>query len=187
MQEASPHGARDLLTPAAFEGVLATVMGNNPGMDRHTAARVTEEGLKFVAAAARFPAVNVRPSPLVDEGWHALILHTAVYAELCGRLGHFVHHRPDRPDAPAPTAESDATAFLRSVALIEEAGFSADAELWRVRSGELTGAPAGVTAGAAGAAAGPRRRPGGGPGDPGPSPSCSTSSCGSSCGGGGGD
>ncbi|MFI9645983.1 hypothetical protein ACIHAA_06750 [Streptomyces sp. NPDC052040] len=34
------------------------------------------------------------PSRIVDEGWHALILHTAMYAELCERLGSFVHHYP---------------------------------------------------------------------------------------------
>ncbi|MFI0219385.1 glycine-rich domain-containing protein [Streptomyces lydicus] len=163
------HEVRDLLAPDAFRGVVATVMDNNPGMDEPTARRVVEEALKFVVAAAKFPTTSIRPSRLVDEGWHALILHTALYAKLCARLGHFVHHHPDGPDAP----DHDPAAHLRTVALIEEAGFSADTELWTVPTSALV--PTGARC---------RRRPH--PGGGCSTPTCG-SSCGSSCGGGGGD
>ncbi|WP_246337916.1 hypothetical protein [Streptomyces harbinensis] len=73
------HGVRALLTPAAFEGVVATVIDNNPGMEERTAERIVTEALKFVEAAARFPNDNITPSNVVDEGWHALILHTHLY------------------------------------------------------------------------------------------------------------
>ncbi|RMI26770.1 hypothetical protein EBN88_29775 [Streptomyces triticirhizae] len=54
---------------------------------------------KFMDAAARFPAARITPSNVVDEGWHALILHTNLYERLCRRLGRFVHHWPERPAA----------------------------------------------------------------------------------------
>ena len=84
------HDVSDLLTPDAFGGVVATVMDNNPDMDEPTASRVVTEALKFVDAAAKFPTVRITPSQVVDEGWHALILHTHPYARLCDRLGRFV-------------------------------------------------------------------------------------------------
>ncbi|MFG2290548.1 glycine-rich domain-containing protein [Streptomyces sp. NPDC048595] len=167
------HDVRGLLAPDAFRGVVATVMDNNPGMDEPMAGRVVDEALKFVVAAAKFPATSVRPSRVVDEGWHALILHTALYAELCARLGRFVHHYPDGPGASGHGADG----HLPTVALIEEAGFSADKELWPTATSAL--APAGAKC---------RRKPhpGGGCGTSSCGSSCGAS-CGSGCGGGGGD
>ncbi len=70
-------------------------MDANPGMSEDMAGRIVEEGIKFVAACSRNPGTGLAPSRIVDEGWHALILHTAMYAELCTKLGGtFVHHYP---------------------------------------------------------------------------------------------
>ncbi|WP_380280687.1 glycine-rich domain-containing protein [Kitasatospora purpeofusca] len=120
------HDVRTLLTPEAFGGVTATVVDNNPGMVVGTAERIVTEALKFVVTARRFPTVRITPSNVVDEGWHALILHTRPYAGVCERLGGFVHHYPERPD---PTRH-DPDALARTVALIEEAGYIPDHELW---------------------------------------------------------
>lgn len=120
------HDARALLTPAAFGGVVATVIDNNPGMERSTATRIATEAIKFVDAAAKFPTVKITPSRVVDEGWPALILHTAPYAKFCERLGRFVHHYPERPDPE----RHDPHALARTLALIEQAGHSVDTELW---------------------------------------------------------
>lgn len=120
------HDVCDLLTPEAFGGVVGTVMDNNPDMGEPMATRVVTEALKFVDTAAKFPTVKITPSQVVDEGWHALILHTNPYAKLCDRVGRFVHHYPERPDPE----RFDAHALTRTVALIEEAGHSADRELW---------------------------------------------------------
>ncbi|MFE2041069.1 glycine-rich domain-containing protein [Streptomyces sp. NPDC059477] len=120
------HDVHALLTPAAFESVIATVVGNNPGMEEATARRIVVETLKFVDTAAQFPTIKITPSTVVDEGWHALILHTNLYDRLCGRLGRFVHHWPERPDA----ARHDAHALTRTVATIEQAGHTVDGELW---------------------------------------------------------
>ncbi|MCS0601284.1 hypothetical protein NX794_08575 [Streptomyces sp. LP11] len=120
------HDVRALLTPDGFGGVVATVRDNDPYVTDAMAQRIVTEALKFVAAAAQFPAVKITPSNVVDEGWHALILHTNLYEKLCDRLGRFVHHWPERPDAE----RHDPHALTRTVALIEQAGFSVDSELW---------------------------------------------------------
>jgi len=37
-------------------------------------------------------------SPVIDEVWHAFILHTREYAEFCQSIfGRFVHHAPNWP------------------------------------------------------------------------------------------
>ncbi|MEU4179319.1 hypothetical protein [Streptomyces sp. NPDC026589] len=118
--------ARALLTPAGFEAVTATVLDNNPGMDHPTAERIVVEALKFVDAAAQFPAVRIAPSKVVDEGWHAMILRTELYAKLCEGLGRFVHHYPERPDPE----RFDQHVITRTVATIEQAGYQVDFELW---------------------------------------------------------
>lgn len=117
---------RALLTPDGFGGVVATVRDNNPDMNDATAQRIVSEAIKFIATAAQFPAAKITPSNVVDEGWHALILHTNLYEKLGNRLGRFVHHWPERPDQE----RHDPHALTRTVALIEQAGFTVDSELW---------------------------------------------------------
>ncbi|MFD6874548.1 MULTISPECIES: hypothetical protein [unclassified Streptomyces] len=124
---------RTLITRSEFEAVAATVGSNNPDMGQADAERITLEALKFVATAARFPG-GMRPSRTVDEGWHALILHTKIYAKLCHDLGRFVHHIPELPD---PTRHNPG-ALDRTQQRIAKAGFAVDAALWR---GPLTGMP----------------------------------------------
>ncbi|WP_333767746.1 glycine-rich domain-containing protein [Streptomyces sp. IBSBF 2435] len=123
MQPTSP---RALLAPGDFADVTATVLDNNPGMDTATAGRIVTEALAFVATAARHPGAPIAPSRTVDEGWHALLLHTAVYARLCDRLGVFVHHYPERPD----TARQGADVLARTMVLIRSDGHTPDPELW---------------------------------------------------------
>ncbi|MEU8621006.1 hypothetical protein [Streptomyces sp. NPDC048623] len=117
--------AASLLTQEEFDGVAATVLDNNKDMAEPDAGRIVEEALKFVAAAAMFPG-GMRPSRVVDEGWHALILHTRVYQTLCRRLGRFVHHVPERPDP----ARHGLTALEHTQARIAEAGYEVDRALW---------------------------------------------------------
>lgn len=107
-------------------GVIRTVLDNNPGMDEHVAARIVDEAVKFTAACAKFPGARLRPSRVVDEGWHALILHTRVYSQLCEGLGRFVHHMPEPPD---PSRHNGAE-LTRTQELITKAGFTVDDALW---------------------------------------------------------
>ncbi|MFF6940485.1 glycine-rich domain-containing protein [Streptomyces lavendulae] len=119
--------ARALLSSDDFFAVAATVAKDNPEMGWTMAERVVAEGIKFVAAAAG-GALGIAPSRVVDEGWHALILHTAIYKALCDRLGgSFVHHYPELPDS----GRYDPGFIDRTMAAIEAAGFPVDGELWR--------------------------------------------------------
>ncbi|MEV8418172.1 hypothetical protein AB0P45_31920 [Streptomyces niveus] len=77
---------RDLLTAEELASVTATVQVNNPGMDPDLAKRIVLEAVKFEAACAASPALRLVPSRVVDEGWHALILHTRIKAHLAARL-----------------------------------------------------------------------------------------------------
>ncbi|MFD5207750.1 glycine-rich domain-containing protein [Streptomyces anulatus] len=132
------QNALALLTPEGLEGVVATVVDNNPDMNEGTASRIVAEALKFVHAAAQFPTVRIAPSKVVDEGWHALILHTGLYAKLCQELGHFVHHYPERPDPE----RYDEHVITRTLATIEQAGYAPDAELWTGPTKTLVGVAA---------------------------------------------
>ncbi|MEV7679122.1 hypothetical protein AB0O64_11290 [Streptomyces sp. NPDC088341] len=136
-QAPATRDARALLTPEEFTGVVSTVLRANPGMEQPLAERITLEALKFVAAAGR-SGRRMAPSPVVDEGWHALILHTRVYAELNARLGgRFVHHIPQ---PPSPTHVGAPGILASTQAAIELAGFAVDAELWQVGPKAVAGA-----------------------------------------------
>ncbi|WP_046494355.1 glycine-rich domain-containing protein [Streptomyces odonnellii] len=117
--------ARSLLTDEEFAGVVSTVLRANPGMDNTLARRIVLEALKFVATSASRPGFAPAPSRVVDEGWHALILHTRTYTRLCKSLGSTVHHVPQAPDADRAPGILE-----RTQAAIVAAGFATDPELW---------------------------------------------------------
>ncbi|WP_049567628.1 glycine-rich domain-containing protein [Streptomyces sp. SBT349] len=119
---------RTLLTPEDFAAVAATVLDNNPGMKPGLAERITTQALAFVATAADTTA-PMAPSRVVDEGWHALVLHTRLYEDLARRLGKFVHHVPERPGS---TRDSYGPDWLtRTTDAIAAAGYPVDGDLWR--------------------------------------------------------
>lgn len=117
---------RHLVTAQGFASVAATVRANNPGMAADLAERIAAEALKFLAMIGRFRNRRVAPSRVVDEGWHALILHTALYADLCQTLGGFIHHYPEPPDPTRYNGEVIRT----TTQLMAEAGYPADLFLW---------------------------------------------------------
>ncbi|MFH8747214.1 hypothetical protein ACH4GK_08235 [Streptomyces rimosus] len=122
--------ARELISAAVHVSIVSTVKDNNPGMDVSTATRITDEGLKFVSACAAAPDATLAPSRVVDEGRHALILHTAVYEELCTSLGRRVHHYPGyAPD------NYDPAILERTQDAIKAAGYDVDAGLWGLPAG----------------------------------------------------
>ena len=59
------------------------------------AAILFDELENFLAASS---AARQVPTRLLDEAWHAFILHTREYAEYCsGRFGKLIHHIPENP------------------------------------------------------------------------------------------
>ncbi|MGW7492415.1 glycine-rich domain-containing protein [Streptomyces sp. NPDC054786] len=116
---------RDLISPAAYRSVARTVKDNNPGMELPLAERIADEGLKFVAVCAATPDAPLAPSRVVDEGWHALILHTKVYAGLCASIGGFIHHYPGYDPK-----NYDPMILVRTQDAIRAAGYDVDEELW---------------------------------------------------------
>jgi hypothetical protein len=117
---------RELISAQEFRAVTHTIRRRHPELGADKAPRVLEEALKFVATGARFPGCGIRPSAEVDKGWHALILHTAIYARLCAGLGRFVHHHPDAPSC----AKAHTDALDKTRELMLAAGFMADPTLW---------------------------------------------------------
>lgn len=129
---ALPVLARMLIADERFASCRSTVMDANPGMSEEMAGQIVEEGIKFVTACSRNPGTGLAPSRIVDEGWHALILHTAMYAELCTNLGGmFVHHYPGYD----PT-NYDPSILDRTREAIAALGWEADPELWGPPSDE---------------------------------------------------
>ncbi|WP_382464698.1 glycine-rich domain-containing protein [Streptomyces noursei] len=125
--------ARSLLPAARYDAVCPTIRTDNPAIEADDAAAILNEALAFIAACAQFPDARLVPSRVVDAGWHALILHTTTYAELCEELGAFMHHQPEAPD---PTRYNQ-DAIDRTTALIEETGYSVDLDLWGPPDGDL--------------------------------------------------
>ncbi|MFB7171071.1 hypothetical protein ACFCYM_09650 [Streptomyces sp. NPDC056254] len=118
--------AQDLLSADDFTIVTATLARTHPDLGWVAAEQRVTEALKFVATMARGSAEDLVPSGPVDAAWHALISNTAIYAELCARLGTFVHHCPavTGTEAPAPGWRE------RTAAAIEAAGFKVSPDLW---------------------------------------------------------
>jgi stress-induced morphogen len=125
---------RDLIPPETFAAVSATVRDNNPGMEQPLADRIVSEALKFIAAVGQHRDRRMAPSRVVDEGWHALILHTKAYEDLCEQVGGPVHHYPERPD---PT-RFNGVIIERTIELMAASGYPADRFLWgNPTSGEV--------------------------------------------------
>ncbi|GAA0641716.1 hypothetical protein GCM10009548_02490 [Streptomyces malaysiensis subsp. malaysiensis] len=114
-----------LLSDEDRAAVIDTVMVNNPDMAPMLAGRIVDEAVKYIAAVATAPE-PLTPSRVVDEGWHALILHTRIYHRLCSKIGRFIHHVPQRPDPE----NRDSEALTKTQAQIVAAGYTVDDALW---------------------------------------------------------
>jgi hypothetical protein len=117
----------DLLPRATFTRVRDTIARDHPDA-AHLADRILDQALAFLNAAATFPGLGLRPSPLVDLGWHALILDTRLYAALCLELGAFVHHIPDDPTAA--TGHDRAADLADTTRVIGALGYTVDPAVW---------------------------------------------------------
>ncbi|MBV9311835.1 MAG: hypothetical protein JOZ73_13475 [Solirubrobacterales bacterium] len=97
------------------------------------AERWFSELLRFLDLAAEMRATGderaLVPSPKVDTAWHALILHTRAYTELCQRrYGGYVHHEIAPPDESG--SASEVFYYARTRVLMEKRYGGLDEDLW---------------------------------------------------------
>ncbi|WP_432194393.1 glycine-rich domain-containing protein [Streptomyces sp. bgisy027] len=127
-----PVGTTDPITlvePKVASRLVYRITTDHPEISDETARRIVGQAAAFVAASGQRPSRGHVPSELVDYGWHAFILHTVDYAAFCERVaGRFVHHVPTGEDEQVPGGA--AAARERTMAAIEAAGYTVDAELW---------------------------------------------------------
>jgi hypothetical protein len=121
---------RSLISAELFDRLVNRVV-TSARVDRRFAERIQDQALAFLAACAWHTDITLRPSELVDHGWHAFLLYTREYAQFCDQVaGRFIHHIPDdAPDAPSVGAGS-AVVRDRTMAAIESAGYAVDSDLW---------------------------------------------------------
>jgi hypothetical protein len=122
--------ALGLLNNDDAERVAALVVRDNEGVtDQAQALAIVDEALKFLSAATTSKPGDgrrLRPSRVVDMGWHALILHTELYMTLCHKIGRYIHHRPEGPE----TLRREATTLDITQAAIREAGYEPVEYFW---------------------------------------------------------
>ena len=126
-----PVGTTDptpLIDPEVTNRLVRRVTTDHPEMNEETARRIVGQAAAFIATSGQQPGHSLVPSELVDYGWHAFILHTVDYTDFCQKtVGRFVHHVPTDEDEQTPGGAAAARA--RTVAAIQTAGYTVDAEL----------------------------------------------------------
>ena len=116
------------LHPVLFDRV-AWYLVSQENFDRELAVTAADSSWAFLELLARPRTSTTRLAPptLVDKAWHATILFTRQYAELCAALGvrGIIHHEPF--DDPAPYGSRGAAAAARA---LHDAGIPFDQQFW---------------------------------------------------------
>ncbi|WP_410654142.1 glycine-rich domain-containing protein [Amycolatopsis sp. lyj-112] len=127
---------RTLVSGELFDRLAGRIVAEEK-LDRHSAERVVDQSLAFLAACALNTGDPLAPSELVDIGWHTFILHTRDYAIFCDRIaGRFLHHVPTEAGDPGASGEAAHATLMRTVAAIERAGYAVDPALWPAVKGD---------------------------------------------------
>lgn len=120
--------ARSLISTEMREILVDNMHVKFPQLTEEKADRGVGQMLAFLAACD-YADRPLSPSPLVDDFWHAFLLHTKAYAEFCEqRFGRFLHHQPGFLDKE----EHGGGKALRAVTVdsITLAGYEIDMEFW---------------------------------------------------------
>ncbi|MFJ2648514.1 glycine-rich domain-containing protein [Streptomyces sp. NPDC087420] len=127
-QERPATDARNLISAELRATLVSNTRAKFPELADGTADRGIGQMLAFLAAGAHSDA-PLSPSPLVDDFWHAFLLHTQAYQDFCtGTIGTFVHHQPGFLDKEKHGGGKALRA--RTVEAIVAAGFMIDMEFW---------------------------------------------------------
>lgn len=95
---------------------------------REIAARIMDQAIGFLVVAADSGANGpYSPSEQVDIGWHAFLMYTREYADLCRRIaGRMIHHAP----SDVPGVNYGTGNVIRTVAAMQVRGLFVDMALW---------------------------------------------------------
>ncbi|QXJ21366.1 hypothetical protein AGRA3207_002214 [Actinomadura graeca] len=115
--------SRTLVSSESFEKVVRYVAREHYVHPRD-ARRIVEQALAFTQLCAENRGRRLAAPEDVSLGHWALILHTEVYAELCARLGGFLHYEP------VSLGQQNADEVQETAALMRRAGLPVDEDLW---------------------------------------------------------
>ncbi|GAA2044542.1 hypothetical protein GCM10009839_55310 [Catenulispora yoronensis] len=94
------------------------------------AEQIVDQTAVFLAAIAHADG-PLTPSTLVDQGWHAFVIHTRDYREYCmAKYGSFIDHNPTDNHRAAEPVEL----LGRTTTAIEAAGYHVIPELWKLHA-----------------------------------------------------
>ncbi|MEV1079852.1 hypothetical protein AB0I98_16645 [Streptomyces sp. NPDC050211] len=127
-QKRSLIDARSLISEEMRSTLVANMCDKFPQLTEEKADRGVGQMLAFLAACA-YSERPLSPSPLVDDFWHAFLLHTKAYREFCAEtFGRFLDHQPGYLD---PEEHGGGKALrARTVDAITLAGYEIDMEFW---------------------------------------------------------
>ncbi|MGI5143717.1 glycine-rich domain-containing protein [Streptomyces sp. CA-106110] len=120
--------ARTLISDDMRATLVSNMCDKFPQVTEEKADRGVGQMLAFLAACD-YSDRPLSPSPLVDDFWHAFLLHTKAYREFCEtNFGRFVDHQPGYLD---PEEHGGGKALrARTVDSITLAGYEIDMEFW---------------------------------------------------------
>ncbi|WP_410589150.1 glycine-rich domain-containing protein [Amycolatopsis sp. lyj-23] len=128
--------ARSLISGELFDRLTDRIAVTDD-LPHALAERIVDQALAFLCACATERGPGLAPSPLVDLGWHAFILHTEEYTRFCDRVaGRYIHHVPE-PERDVSIADRHAD-LTRAISAIAAAGFPVDPDLWSLRAANCT-------------------------------------------------
>ncbi|GGX65621.1 glycine-rich domain-containing protein [Streptomyces anandii] len=127
-QKRTATDARTLISTELRETLVDNMRARFPQLTEEKADRGVGQMLAFLAACD-YSERPLSPSPLVDDFWHAFLLHTKGYREFCEeKFGRFLDHQPGYLD---PEEHGGGKALrARTVDAITLAGYEIDMEFW---------------------------------------------------------
>ncbi|MFJ4585340.1 glycine-rich domain-containing protein [Streptomyces echinatus] len=127
-QKRTATDARTLISTELRETLVDNMRAKFQQLTEEKADRGVGQMLAFLAACD-YSDKPLSPSPLVDDFWHAFLLHTKAYREFCEeKFGRFLDHQPGYLD---PEEHGGGKALrARTVDAITLAGYEIDMEFW---------------------------------------------------------